>query len=115
MEEETKEQLIREVAALRQRIAQLEAADTARQHLETPLHPGQKLVVRTLPRDIINEFNNVLTVILGYTELALSDVPQSSMAWGFLQHVHTAGKRARDLVQLLFISGQQTEHERNPS
>ena len=99
-EEWTKQQLICEVEALRQRIAQLEAGDSARQHLDTFLSQDQNIEIsRAVPRGIINEFNNVLTAILGYTELALSDVPHTSRAWGFLQRVYTAGERATRLVQ----------------
>jgi hypothetical protein len=29
----------------------------------------------------INEFNNALTVVLGYAELALYDVPPDSVIW----------------------------------
>ena len=115
-EEWTKQQLICEVEALRQRIAQLEAGDSARQHLDTFLSQDQNIEIsRAVPRGIINEFNNVLTAILGYTELALSDVPHTSRAWGFLQRVYTAGERATRLVQLLSSASRQTGHEGDPA
>jgi hypothetical protein len=55
----TREQLIVELHALYKRLAQLESSTTYR----------------------INEFNNALTVVLGYAELALYDVPPDSVIW----------------------------------
>lgn len=111
--EKTREQLLREVFVLQQRIAQLEAGDVARRQPHLQLPDGRDIeVTRVLPSDIINEFNNVLTVILGYTELALSHVPPNSATRGFLEQVRTAGKRAKDLVQLIFLFSRHPNRER---
>jgi hypothetical protein len=75
----TREQLIRELQALCKRLAQLESSTTSR----------------------VNEFNNALTVVLGYTELALYDVPPGSVIWNHLQQVAVAGKRVQEIAQQL--------------
>ena len=75
----TREQLIRELGALCQRLAQLECSTTHR----------------------LKEFNNALTVVLVYTELALCDVSPDSVAWRRLQQAMTAGKRVQEIAQQL--------------
>ena len=75
----TREQLIRELGTLCQRLAQLESSTT----------------------HCLKEFNNALTVVLGYTELALYDVSPDSVACRRLQQAMTAGKRAQELAQQL--------------
>jgi signal transduction histidine kinase len=58
--------------------------------------------------EIAHDFTTLLSAILGYTELALADVPPQSSIWCHLQRVLRAGSRAQDLVQqLLALSGQR--------
>ncbi|MEE9148493.1 MAG: PAS domain S-box protein, partial [Candidatus Tectomicrobia bacterium] len=49
-----------------------------------------------------HDFNNILASILGYTELAQSNVQQGSKAWQNLQEVRLAIGQAKDLVQHIF-------------
>jgi hypothetical protein len=74
-----REQLIRELHVLCQRLAQLESSTAHR----------------------INEFNNALTIVLGYAELALHDLPPDSVTRHHLQHVVAAGKRVQEVAQQL--------------
>jgi len=99
---QTREQLICEVVALRQRITQLEAVVEALQHTAAEAAQGQTGQSGGLQDlHIINTFNNVLTVMLGYAELTLRAVPQDSAAWSWLQHVLKAGEQAKKLVREL--------------
>lgn len=107
--DKTREQLIHELTALCQRIAQLETIDITRQRLASRVDQEHKLKdIKGMPNSLVNEFNNILTVMLGYTELSLHDVPQDSAIWHRLQHILAAGKRAKNLVQQISIYSSQT-------
>jgi len=107
--DKTREQLIHEVIALRQRNAELEAAqvnthqegaEEQRLRLERCLRQSQKMeAFGTLAGGIAHDFNNILTAIIGYTQLAIDDIPPHELAWQRLQDILTASYRAQRLVQ----------------
>jgi signal transduction histidine kinase len=49
----------------------------------------------------LHEFNNRLTAVLGFSELALSLIPTESKAHRHLQQVIAAGRNARELAQTI--------------
>lgn len=75
-------------------------SDATTWHPENVLQESLDIGPR-LPEHVVNELNNILAVILGYTELALGDVKQDSVIWKRLQHICVAGCRAKKLVQQL--------------
>lgn len=94
-------------------------------HHECPGQPDQhrtwqkeKLHIEAAGRftaGIAHEFNNILAIIIGYSELALYNLPPESRAIDHLSGVLKAGRRARDLTrQLLLFSREKTEDERRP-
>src|SRR5207249_2029184 len=88
---------------------------TERTRLEAQLRQVQKIqAIGTLAGGIAHDFNNILAAILGYTELALYDVPHGSRMQRHLDEVLTAGKRARDLVQQILAFSRQRSPERQP-
>ncbi len=88
---------------------------TERKRLENRLRQTQKMeAIGTLAGGIAHDFNNVLYAILGFTELALGDVPLHSSAWDALQEVLTAGKRAKDLVRQILTFSRQNPPESHP-
>jgi PAS domain S-box-containing protein len=88
---------------------------TERKNLEAQLLQVRKMeAIGTLAGGIAHDFNNILAAILGYTELALLDVPQDSPVWRSLQEVLTAGIRARDLVQQILAFSRQSTPQRQP-
>jgi signal transduction histidine kinase len=88
---------------------------TGRKRLEVQLRQAQKMeALGALAGGITHDFNNVLAAILGYTELALHNVSQDSNLWHYLQEVHTAGTRARNLVQTILGFSRQNTVEPQP-
>ncbi len=82
---------------------------TERKHLEEQLQRAQKLeAVGRLAGGVAHDFNNLLTAIMGYSDLALRQLPQGSPLRRHLEEVRKAGQRASSLTsQLLIFSRKQ--------
>jgi signal transduction histidine kinase/CheY-like chemotaxis protein len=87
----------------------------ALQESEEQLRQAQKMeAIGTLAGGIAHDFNNILAAILGYTELAMSDLPTDTLPARYLQEIFTAGQRAKDLVQQILTFSRQSDHECQP-
>ncbi len=80
-----------------------------RAKLEEQLRQAQKLdTIGRLTSGIAQEFNNLLSPVLGYSELALQDLEESSPLYNDLIEIRNASMRGRDLVRsLLAFSSEQ--------
>lgn len=88
---------------------------TKRKSLDAQLRQTQKMeTIGTLACGIAHEFNNILSAIIGYTELALLSVEQDSQPYNYLQEVFRAGNRAKELVKQILAFSRQTEVESKP-
>jgi len=87
---------------------------TNRRQLEEQFRQAQKMeAIGHLAGGVAHDFNNILTAILGNTELALADVPEASPARQSLEEIRRAGARATMLVrQILSFSSQQPQERR---
>jgi PAS domain S-box-containing protein len=86
---------------------------TERKRLETQLRQAQKMeAMGTLAGGIAHDFNNILSSVIGYTEIALDDVPKESVLHSNLQEVFQAGVRARGLVKQIIAFSRQSDLEK---
>jgi len=85
---------------------------TGRRQLEEQLSHARKMdAVGRLAGGVAGDFNNVLTVITGYSDLLRAQIPAASPLRRFADEILYAGERAASLTRqlLTFSSGQQTQ------
>jgi two-component system, cell cycle sensor histidine kinase and response regulator CckA len=82
---------------------------TDRRNIEAELLQAQKLEsIGRLAGGVAHDFNNLLTVINGYGDLVLSQLPAHDESYRYIQEICKAGERAADLtMQLLAFSRKQ--------
>ena len=104
----------RSVGGLAFDITAQKVAEKERVKLEGQLHQARKMEsVGRLAGGVAHDFNNMLGVIIGYTEMALGSVPPGDRMQGQLQEVLEAAKRSADLTrQLLAFARKQTVEPR---
>lgn len=86
-----------------------------RGRLETRLRQAHKMeAMGTLAGGVAHDFNNILSAIFGYAELAQGVLPPESAAQPFLLEVLKAGERARELVRQILAFSRQSELENKP-
>ncbi|SHK64702.1 PAS domain S-box-containing protein [Desulfatibacillum alkenivorans DSM 16219] len=86
---------------------------TDRRRLEENLRQTRKMeAIGTLAGGIAHNLNNILYPIMGYTEMAVDDIPEDSAAAQNLQEVLIAINRAKDLVhQILAFAHKSKEQQ----
>jgi PAS domain S-box-containing protein len=88
---------------------------TDRKVLEFQLRQAQKMeAIGTLAGGIAHEFNNILSAIMGYTDMALGKLDKKSPIRRYLSQVYKAGERARDLVKQILTFSRQSEDKLRP-
>ncbi|MCE5272241.1 PAS domain S-box protein [bacterium] len=81
-----------------------------RERLEEQLIQAQKMEsVGRLAGGVAHDFNNMLQTILGFTDMAIQDVPAGTALHESLQEIYRAAQRSNDLTrQLLAFARRQT-------
>jgi PAS domain S-box-containing protein len=88
---------------------------TDRMVREAQRRQSQKMeALGTLAGGIAHDFNNILQGILGYTEMAVEELPRDSVARGHLAEVMMGGQRAAELIRQILAFSRQTEQTRQP-
>jgi two-component system cell cycle sensor histidine kinase/response regulator CckA len=81
---------------------------TERIQLEAQLHRGQKLeAVGRLAGGVAHDFNDLLTVILGYSNLLLDQLEQDRVLYQEVAEIKRAADRAATLTQQLLTFGRR--------
>jgi PAS domain S-box-containing protein len=88
---------------------------TEKRELERQLRQAHKMeAIGTLAGGIAHDFNNILTAIIGFSELAMMEVPTGSPAQADLEQVLRAGTRAKELVKQILTFSRRTEQNVQP-
>jgi len=96
-------------------ITRRKQAEKEKDKAEAQLRQAQKMeAIGTLAGGIAHDFNNMLGAMLGYTNLAIQDVPEDTVAHRNLEEVLTAANRARELVKQILTFGREGEENMKP-
>jgi PAS domain S-box-containing protein len=88
---------------------------TELKRLEDQLRHAQKMeAIGTLVGAIAHDFNNILTPIFGFINIALLNLEQENNIRDGLEHALRAADRAKGLVQQILTFSREVEPERNP-
>ncbi len=83
--------------------------------LEAQLRQATKMeAIGTLAGGIGHEFNNILGIVLGFSELALDDIPDRHPVRNHLNEIRTASIRGRDVVRQLLSFSRKSTSEKRP-
>ena len=83
--------------------------------LKKQLNQAMKMeAIGTLAGGIAHEFNNILSAILGYAEIAELQLPENEPARRDVGHIIAAGQRATDLIRQILTFSRQEEEELRP-
>jgi len=63
---------------------------------------------------IAHEFNNLLSPILGYTELLMINKSEIDLDWNNINQIQIAGNRAKSLIQQMLAYGRQSLSQVEP-
>lgn len=70
--------------------------------------------VGQLASGLAHDFNNILSAIMGYTEMAKMDIPENNSAKEYLSQVLNASRRAQDLVEHILTFASEHKLESKP-
>jgi len=92
-------------------ITEQKQAEAEKLRLEIRLNQAQKMeAIGTLAGGIAHDFNNILQPMLGYSELLHLRLPPDSPQQRYVERLHTAGLRAKELVGQILAFSRQAEH-----
>jgi signal transduction histidine kinase len=100
---------------LKKEIEVRKRSEKQRSELETQLFQLRKIeTIGTLAGGIAHDFNNILTPILGYTDMALEEIPEDSNLRFDLEQINNAAARGKELVQQILTFSREVNVEKKP-
>jgi len=96
-------------------ITERKHAEEERKELEDQLRQSHKMeAVGTIAGGVAHDFNNILGIIIGNTELALMDVPEWNPAHSNLEEIKTASLRASNIIRQLLSFSRKDDQKLQP-
>lgn len=96
-------------------INERKTVEEAKVKLEEQVRHSQKLeAIGTLAGGVAHDFNNVLGIIIGYTDLVLAEIPESGKTHEKLTHIKKAGNRAKDIIKQLLTFSRKVGPKKQP-
>ena len=94
-------------------IDQRKETDDMRKKLEAQLRQAKKLeTIGTIAGGISHDFKNILTPILGFTDLVMQSLPEDHEVQEDLKKILLSARRANELVNQILTFSRQTEAEK---
>lgn len=101
--------------AIAHNITRRKQDELERKMMESRVRQAQKMeALGSLAGGVAHDFNNILNSVIGFTELALRELPQEDDTRTYLKHVLQAGKRASGLVRQILTFSRGGEPENKP-
>jgi hypothetical protein len=92
-----------------------ERTQSEREALEERLQHAQRLeAVGTLAGGVAHEFNNILGAVLGYGELALTELTGNNHVRRYVRQIMVAGERAQRVVDQVLAFSRRSERKLEP-
>ncbi len=88
---------------------------TQKHEMEARLRQALKMeAIGTLAGGVAHDFNNILAIIMGYGELALSEAKKGRLNLPALREILESGERASDLVRRIMTFSRRTDYQIGP-
>ncbi len=87
-------------------------AEEQRDQLVAQLHHSQKMdALGRMASGVVHDLSNLLSPILGYSQILLGSVPKEDRIYPMLEEIHKSGERSRHLLQQLLTFGRKQAPE----